>query len=233
MNNVSKSTPPSRGISDLVSRWANSNIETIDVAVVVDASKYSQRLVSVLPLCVQEDPDGINPAKPVVDECPVILQGNTDGVISVPLRKGDKVLIGYPKDSIEEFIYANNSDQYFQVDDMKFQGSQAVVLGAIGQPSTDVEVSPDNLEIRYFDCLISMSPSGEITVTNGAGVLTLQVSGDILANGATINTSGNVITALGSDVDEIRANLDSFRTAYMAHGTGAPGHPPPIPFVDS
>lgn len=232
MNNIPKSTPPNRAISDLVSHWVNSNIETLDVAVVVDASKYSQRLVSVLPLCVQEDPDGINPAKPVIDECPVVLQGNTDGFISVPLRKGDKVLIGYPKDSIEEFIYANNSDQYFQVDDMKFQGSQAVVLGAIGQPSVDIEVSPDNLEIRYFGGTISMSPSGEINITNDAGVLTLQASGDILANGATINTSGNVITALGSDVDKIRADLNSFRTAYTAHGFGASGHPPPLPFVD-
>lgn len=250
MYNFGKSAPFSKALKDFIKDWAISNIETFDVAIVVGVSNYNKRLVDVLPLCIQEDADGIAPAKPVITECPVVLQGNFDGFLHFPLRKGDKVLIGYPKDSIEEFTYSTVAQQYFPVDNMKFQGSQAVVLGYAHQAPTDKELSPEDFEIDYYDAKLSLTPSnafkysnpsatleidgqGNLSFTNGSISANLNSNGTFnitggqgTINGATITSGGNVITAAGSDVDEIRADLNALNAAYSGHGDGLPDHPP-------
>lgn len=297
MNNTPNSIPFGPAVRNFVKDWVEGNIETLDVAIVVGVSKYQDRLVDVLPLCIQEDPDGLAPAKPTITECPVILQGNSDGFINFPLRKGDKVLIGYPKDSIEEFTYGQNSDQYYPVDTMKFQGSQAVVLGYASQVGQDHTLSSENFEIKYYNSRITITPDNRITInndgatvdiendgaigiTNGESTYTMQANGDVelindtcelsmtnagtiildngggqlemlptgsckftngngnlslapagnaACNNCIITTSGNVITASGTDLDSLKANFDALVTSYNAHGNGAANHNPPVP----
>lgn len=260
---MSSSTTFSKAVKGLVSDWAISNIETFDVAVVTDVSKYEQRLVTVLPLCIQEDPDGISPAKPTITDCPVILQGSVDGFLNFPLRKGDKVIIGYPKDSIEEFINSKTSAQYYQIDSMKFQGSQAVVLGAVGQVGVDKTLSTTDFEINYYDTNIKITPDNTVTIStpngliemdkdgnielsnqttafflyedgsivgdNGAGSFTLETAGTILANGAIIPVSGNVITAGGTDLDALQAEVTAFKLVYNTHAVA--NHTPDAPLA--
>ena len=255
-----KTIPLQESVSSYVEDWVKANIETLDVAAVVSVDKYPDRLVTVRPLCIQEGLDGVSPEKPVIADCPVILAGNVDGFLHFPLRVDDKVLIGYPKDSIEEFSYSNGVDQYYQTDYLKFQGRQAVVLGAVGQVGVDKILSSSSFEIDYFNskieitdgddisltnptCEIKALADGNITATNGnitlslnadgsgvltnsAGTFTLEVGGNIVGNGCTINTSGNVITAEGTDLDQTRADLDAFKAAYESHDS----HPPPPPF---
>jgi hypothetical protein len=271
----------SKTLSDSISKWCYNNIETFDEALVVGVSKYADRLVDVQPLAVQVDEDGVEVYPSVISECPVILQGNADGFLNFPLRVGDKVKIGYPKESAEEFVYGTTTEQYIPVDTMKWNNRQAFVLGYASQVGQDHTLSSENFEIRYFlsrvtitpdnrivvnnpeatfeidsdgfigitngettflmyedgnvsltnpSCALTMNTSGDVNISNGSGNIILQASGDVNANGATINTSGNVITAGGADLDQTRADLDAFKTAYIAHGTGSPNHPPPAPF---
>ncbi len=238
---------PSKHHADIISKWVNNNIETFDVAIVVDDRKYEDRLVSVLPLAVNEDSDGTLTYPAVISDCPVILQGNLDGFLHFPLTVGCKVLIGYPKESIEEFIYGSITDQYVPVDGLKFNNSQAVVLGAVGQVGQDYILSKTDFELKYFDASIRMTEAsgiyienkavfieaqndGTVKITNSGGGEWLMASGGmIFANGCITDTDGNVTTANGTNLDQLKADFDSLVNAYVAHGAGAPAHPPPNP----
>lgn len=223
----------SKILVDSISKWAYNNIETFDDAVIVGVSKYDSRLVDVLPLAVTEDDDNVLIYPAVITECPVILQGNSDGYFNIPLRLGDKVKIGYPKESAEEFFYGETSEQYVPVDTMKWNNRQAFVIGYASQFNVDKKVSTTDLELNYFDSTLSMSPDNALKYTNGSITATFNGDGTFsitggqgTINGATITANGNVITASGSDVDEMRAQLNALNSAYNAHGTGATNHPP-------
>lgn len=253
MKGYTKNKPAA--ISDLVRRWVNTNIETIDVAEVVGNSNYaSSRLVDVQPLAVVREKDGVEIEVPTVLNCPVILQGNVDGFISFPMNVGTKVLVGYPKHSIEEFVYASEANTYTPVDGLTFGSAQAVVLGYAAQANgVDYSLSLDDFEIRFKGCRLSfkadetisltnpnfnfdVSPDGSLGVSNGSVTVILNVDGtwsitggEGTVNGATVTAGGNLITAAGTDLDQLKEDFDALHAAYVIHGTGSPAHPPPDP----
>ncbi len=256
MSSSSRYSPISRVVKDLISTWVYSNIETIGVAVVVGIDNYTtNRTVTVKPLVIEEGEDGLLVSQPTISECPVILQGNENGVIHFPLEIGTKVYIGYPKHSIDEFTYGSSVDQYVPVDREVFGSSQAVVLGYAAQAGgLEVPLSDKNFEIKYHDGLISLgksnevlisnpngsaelSPSGTWVISNSSVSITLNTNGTFnitgtgtgTINGVLITTGGNVITAANTNLDALKAQVDALQAAYIAHGVGAPAHPPPAP----
>lgn len=254
MNINTRSKPAT--ITDLVQRWVNTNVETVDVAVVVGNSFYeSSRLVDVQPLAYVRDRDGTEVEVPKVLNCPVILQGNVEGFISFPMNIGTKVLIGYPKHSLEEFVYSDTSNSYTPVDGLTFGSAQAVVVGYLAQANAvDFPLSNSNFEIRFKDSRLTFDPTGKITLNNSSFILeadpdgTLGVSNGVVTlllnssgswsvngslagnlNGATVTSDGNFITSSGTDLNQLKEDFDKLHEAYIAHGIGAANHPPPDP----
>ena len=245
----------SKNIKDLVEKWCVENIETMSVAVITDVSRYpNERVVDVQPLTCHVDKDGVITVPAFIHSCPVILQGNLNGYLSFPLEVGCKVFIGYPKRSIEEFVYTSNTDLYEPVDGILFGSAQAVVLGYIGQANQEQEVSPTDFEIRFKDVKLSFKEDSSIRLANqqfameadASGSLGMGNSGSSMAlniggtwnitgsgagtlNGATATVDGNLITASGTDLNQLKADFDALKAAYIAHGVGAPNHPPPAP----
>lgn len=244
-----------KNIRDTVEKWCVENIETMGVAVITRVSDYpTSRVVDVQPLTCNVDKDGVITVPAFIQNCPVLLQGNLDGYISFPPEVGCKVFVGYPKRSIEEFVYTSNTDVYEPVDGILFGSSQAVVLGYIGQANQELEVSPTDFEIRFKDAKLSFKPDSSIRLANqqfameadASGSLGMGNSGSSIAlnvggtwnitgsgagtlNGATVTADGNLITASGTDLNQLKADFDALLAAYIEHGVGAPNHPPPTP----
>lgn len=202
----------------IIKRWVDNNLETLSVAKVVNVSQYgSKRLIDVLPLSIEKRKDGDNIVPDVIHNCPVVLQGNVDGFVSFPIKNNDKVIIGYCKESISEFVFSNNLNQYLPDDYSSFGGNDAVVLGYIGQANIDLPVDPNNFKIKYQQSEIEITPSNKITITepgsiitmessvvnisNSNGNATLQSNGEWDINGAKITPNGDVITANGVSVN--------------------------------
>lgn len=264
---------PSKSMNDIVAKWCNNNIETLGVAVITGVQDYPvDRTVDVQPLAQVKEVDGVEIEQPAITKCPVILQGSEDGFIHFPLNVGTKVIIGYPKRSIEEFTYSSTSDEYLPVDRNTFGSAQAIVLGYAAQAGgVDYSLSATDFEIRFKESRITLTESntismtnpsvtfeadsnGDIGLTNGDATLTMNSGGPInltvggvtfimnsdgtfsltgtadgTVNSCTITSGGNVVTAAGTDLDQLKADHDSLKTSYLAHGDGAPKHNPPVP----
>lgn len=221
----------------LIRRWVSNNIETLTVGKVVNVSEYSSnRLVDVLPLPIDTQSDGHARVPSVVYRCPVILEGNLDGYLSYPAKLGDKVLLGYCKQSIAEFVFSQKAEQYFPEDLSLFGANDAVVLGFIGQAGRDKSVSATNFELNYQDSYlritpddditlnnpigsVNIAPSGTIESTNGSSTLTLNISGDITAD----NGSGSVNIApdgtITSDSGAASVEVNSSGNVTIQNGT--------------
>lgn len=238
-------------IKGIAKKWCIDNIELIAPAVITDNTEYGQdRTITVLPLIIEREDDGVAIVPTECFKCPVLLQANPDGYVSFPMKVGQMVAVGYTKHCVEQFT-AGSKDQLIPTDYRVFGASDAIVLGYWGTPQ-DLKVSPDNFEIKFKDTLISITPDNKVTVntpnsihlvtgeaeiniqggevasTNGSGNCTLLSSGVVNANNCQINTSGNVITANGTDLDQLKADHDALQASYIAHGAGAPGHPPSV-----
>lgn len=107
------------------------------------------------------------------------------------------------------------------------------------QPTGDIEITNGTYTLTitpsgtytYINgaATFTVNSSGLIEGSNSAGEFTLQASGNMLINGCLINTSGNVITAGGTDLDALRAAYNSHvhpetnnTTPPPAGGTGTP-----------
>lgn len=241
-------------IKGIAKKWCIDNIELIAPAVITDVSDYGvDRTVTVLPLVIERDDDGVAIVPTECFKCPVFLQASPEGYVSFPLKAGQMVAVGYTKHCVEQFT-AGVKDQLIPTDYRVFGASDAVVLGYWATPS-DLKVSPDNFEIKFKDTLISITPDNKVTIntpnsvhlitgeaeiniqggevasTNASGNCTLLSSGAVDANGCTITTGGNVITANGTDLDQLKADHDALQASYIAHGVGtttAPNHPPSV-----
>ena len=247
---------PAKSLRDNISQWCSNNIETSGVATVIGVGDYpSDRLVDVQPLTMNRDNDGVITVPAPIYKCPVVLQGSAEGFISFPLKVGDKVLVGYPKRSIEEFVFSPSSETYDPVDRILFGSAQAVVLGYLAQAGgVDMSLSADDFEIRFKDARVTLkddstitltnpnvtfeaSPDGSVGLTNGVVTFIMNTDGtwsitgtaDGTVNGATITVGGNVITAGGTDLDKLKADFEALVVSYNAHGAGLANHNPPVP----
>ena len=84
-----------------------------------------------------------------------------------------------------------------------------------------------NIELSNQTVAFFLYEDGSIVGDNGAGSFTLEPAGTILANGATIPVSGNVITASGTDLDALQAEVTAFKLVYNTHAID--NHTPDAP----
>ena len=156
----------------LIKRWVTNNVETLSVAKVINVSEYrNNRLVDVLPLPIEKQSDGQARVPDVIYRCPV------DGYLSFPIKVGDKVAIGFCKQSLPEFLFAQKAEQYLPEDLSIFGANDAVVLGFIAQAGRDKPVSSTDFELNYKNSYLRVTPSDDITLSNPNSSINLNPSG--------------------------------------------------------
>lgn len=86
-------------------------------------------------------------------------------------------------------------------------------------------ISPNgNILFDNGDAQFEINPAGEISGTNSSGSFALKSSGEMDINGCTVTTSGNVITSIGTNLDEFKALYDAHQ--HTEQGNGQPTSPP-------
>ena len=113
----------------------------------------------------------------------------TDIAISVPVPgSGKEAVVGYldplneaGAESGEKRIYSRQAD---------------------GTIVADVFLKNDGTIVAENDnAVLEISPDGSAILTNGPGVFSMQVDGTFDINGLTITPAGEIVTALGVDLD--------------------------------
>lgn len=230
---------PNYELKKVIKEWVSRNVETTSVGVVVNVDEYPKsRVVDVLPLTMERFDDGSALVPDTVYRCPVVLQGTQEGFISYPIKVGDKVLIGYCKRSFAEYLYSAKSEQYLPDDLSVFGANNVVVYGYLSQDGVDLEVSPDDFQVAFKDCLLTFKDNndiliknstvnieatnaGVITITNGSSTLVIDGGESTLTSNLTVDGNLTVTgsSTLSSNVTSGGKDISDTHT----HGGVSPG----------
>lgn len=164
----------------------------------------------------------VNP--PPIVQCPVCIYGASGGLVEVEIQPGDECLIHFSMRCIDGWRIQGGIAPLVSVE--RYRMSDAfVMLAPRSLPNVIEGFSNDGIKVRSVDGTkyTWWKSSGEIESNNGNGNMTLLASGDADINGCTINTSGNVITASGTDLDQLRDTYNSHNHPGDSGGsTGSP-----------
>lgn len=76
-------------------------------------------------------------------------------------------------------------------------------------------------------CSVTILPDGSIKGDNGSGSFELQVGGDFVVNGVTIDTSGNISTAGSVSADSVTSTGQNVTLGTHTHSSGSVPAPDP------
>ena len=161
--------------------------------------------------------DTITP--PPIVKCPVCVYGATGGLVEVEISKGDECAIHFSMRCIDGWREQGGVAPIVSVERYR-QSDAFVVLGARSKKNVIEGYSNNGIKLRSKDGAkyVWLKNDGTIELSNGAAVITMQTGGSALVNGCEITPTGNLITALGSDLDALWA-------AYSSHNSHPPGAP--------
>lgn len=199
--------------SSILEAHTRENIYTAMPGIVVNVSNYNNwQFVDVIPLInrLYSDGDSVPNDENVIYNCPVVSPAGGGGLLSFPLKVGDNVWLDFSMRNLENWQFGDGTRIQNPPDSRSFHMSDAVAFPCIYTSQTNLHPSADNVEIKFGEHLISLTPNGELLITNGSAKITLKSNSTIDANGATITEDGNVITANGTD-------LDAFYQDYLTH----------------
>lgn len=201
---------------DGIDGYLRENVGTGMPAIVVSVAEYGDKqFVDVKPAIarLRETGEVISNDEITIYDVPVIWCGSGDFLLSGPVEVGHTVWLSFSQRNIEDWLYSDGSSEVIPGDSRHFSMTDAVAFPGLYTALSNLKPSTENVELKWGDKLISLKPSGEIQITNSSANITLNPDGTITANGATITTDGNVITANGTD-------LDQFYQTYLAHVHG-------------
>ena len=201
---------------DGIDGYLRENVGTGMPAIVVSVAEYGDKqFVDVKPAIsrLRETGEVISNDEITIYDVPVVWPSSGGALFSCPVVVGDTVWLAFSQRNIEDWLYSDGSAEVIPGDSRHFSMTDAVAFPGLYTALSNLKPSTENVELKWGDKLISLKPSGEIQITNSSANITLNPDGTITANGATITTDGNVITANGTD-------LDQFYQTYLAHVHG-------------
>ena len=172
------------------------SINTGCPALVVDVSKYGDKqFVKVRPQIARllETGEVISNSEITIDDVPVVWPGAGGALFSCPVVVGDTVWLSFSQRNIEDWLYSDGSAEVIPGDSRHFSMTDAVAFPGLYTALSNLKPSTENVELKWGDKLISLKPSGEISVSNASGSYTLKSDGNIeLRPAATVTVIGNV-----------------------------------------
>ena len=139
---------------------------------------------------------------PPIVRCPVCVYGASGGIVEVAIEPGDEVLIHFSMRCIDGWRREGGVAPLVSVE--RFREADAfAVLAPRSMPNVIDGYANDGIRIRSKD--------GDVYVwVKGDGTVEIEAPAGATINGAQVTSSGNVITASGTD-------LDAFYAEYLAH----------------
>lgn len=181
---------------DGIDGYLRENVGTGMPAIVVSVAEYGDRqFVDVKPAIarLRETGEVISNDEITIYDVPVIWPGAGGALFSCPVVVGDTVWLSFSQRNIEDWLYSDGSAEVIPGDSRHFSMTDAVAFPGLYTALSNLKPSTENVELKWGDKLISLKPSGEISVSNASGSYTLKNDGNIeLRPAATVTVIGNV-----------------------------------------
>lgn len=172
---------------------------------------YKTRKVSVQPSIKKKKRDGDNDAKglqdmAIIQNIPLIVPAIKLAIISLPIKVGDEVLVGFFERSVDTYLYGDGNTPVDPKDYRRHDYNDAVAIVGLNTFSNALEMHPEDLVIKMNatqanECTISLKPNGDVVVDTPAKFV-VNATGNVEVNtsaDAIVNASGNMTATIGGD----------------------------------
>ena len=172
---------------------------------------YKTRKVSVQPSIKKKKRDGDNDAKglqdmAIIQNIPLIVPAIKLAIISLPIKVGDEVLVGFFERSVDTYLYSDGATPVDPKDYRRHDYNDAVAIVGLNTFSNALEMHPEDLVIKMNatqanECTISFKPNGDVVVDTPAKFI-VNATGNVEVNtsaDAIVNASGNMTATIGGD----------------------------------
>lgn len=172
---------------------------------------YKTRKVSVQPSIKKKKRDGDNDAKglqdmAIIQSIPLIVPASKFAIVSVPVKVGDEVLVGFFERSVDTYLFGDGATPVDPKDYRRHDYNDAVAIVGLNTFQNALEMHPEDLVIKMnatlgTECKISLKPNGDVVldtptkfIVNATGNVEVNTSAD-----AVVNASGNMTATIGGD----------------------------------
>lgn len=135
---------------------------------IVGIDEYnSSQLVDVQPVILEADDSGVLLEPAVIYRVPVQLYSGGGAIISVPVAVGDIVQLHFQLSDIDKWKVSDGETLVSPESKRKFNTSDAIAVPCLATTQTTLNPDSTNLDIRFGNTNISISPEGKVVVNSG------------------------------------------------------------------
>ena len=146
---------------------------------------------------------------PPIVRCPVCIYGGTGGIVEVEIVKGDEALIHFSMRCIDGWRTQGGVAPLTRIE--RFREADAfAVLAPRSQKKVITEYANDGIRVRSLD-------GTRYVWLKKDGTILIKSTESTFINNAEVTAEGNVITAGGTDLDQLKADFDDHVDAYNLH----------------
>jgi cytoskeletal protein CcmA (bactofilin family) len=191
------------------------DLHTMLPAVIITID-YTTRKVSVQPTIKKRKRDGDNDAKglqdmAIIQNVPLVTPASKLAMLSIPVKVGDEVLLGFFERSVDNYKYSDGSTPIDPQDYRKHDYNDAVAIIGLNTFKSALGMHPEDTVLMMNvgtgqECKLSLKPSGDVQIDTPVKVI-VNAGGDV-----DVNASGNMTATIGGDT-----TIDCGQTTITGH----------------
>lgn len=157
----------SPSLSNLLRTAIGFELSTIHTSIPgrVESYNSSTQKASVKPLVKKKYKDGVVESLPVIVNVPIMFPRTSNSIISLPISKGDLVLIVFMERSIDQWLSSNGSDS-LPGSNRKFDMSDAVAIPGLYPFGLSSDALPNSLLVKNGNMRVEINNSDKIAIGN-------------------------------------------------------------------
>jgi hypothetical protein len=157
------------------------DVHTILPAKIIEVTDYAQQKATVQPLIKERRRDAPWNPKALSDmallqNVPIIFPSGNSGMLSMPVKAGDIVLLVFSERSIDNFLYSDGSKPVDPEDYRTHNYSDAFCIAGLNPFSKALGIHPENTVLKMNsgtgkEVKISLTPSGDLIIDSPTQVI--------------------------------------------------------------
>jgi hypothetical protein len=157
------------------------DVHTILPAKIIEVTDYAQQKATVQPLIKERRRDA--PWNPkalsdmaIIKSVPIIFPSGNSGMLSMPVKAGDIVLLVFSERSVDNFLYSDGSKPVDPDDYRTHNYSDAFCIAGLNPFSKALGIHPENTVLKMNsgtgkEVKISLTPSGDLIIDSPTQVI--------------------------------------------------------------
>lgn len=208
------------------------DLHTMIPARIVKIDSYEQQKITVQPLIKERDRDYTSEKglvdKALIQGVPVLFPSGGTGILTFPIKVGDKVMLSFSEESLDNWLYGTSDNPIDPEDFRRHDYNDVIAIAGLYQFKRSLGIHPENVVLRMNsntgnECSVSLKPNGDVQVISPSKVI-VEAASDVVittqtnmnitvAGNANIDVNGNTVidcpnVTVNSDVINLNSNVN-------------------------